>query len=501
MSSKQIVLTIVAVVYAAFCIWLGIYGKKRAERGGKFFFASSGLFGALLVGLAAAAAGMSGFGYVGGPGLAYKFGAAVWYLPTFFILSYGVMSWLNGKPMRMMQEITRIETFADLGVERYKNKAVGFFIALNLIFCIFAYLGTQVLAGGYVINALTGMNVKVAGLLLLVIVAIYTYYGGMVGSIMVDGLQGFLMVISIIGAFIGFFMITGGAAHWTQVVGSSPMFGPLFVDPVGKPTNLLLPLIFGWVFVLSLGVSGQPHVNTKYYALKSYKDLRWKGFIGGVGYGIAGFMYLLPAAAVEYLVATGKMAPLKVADTTVFAFANHLPFWVAAIIYMGLLAAIMSTSSSFLVIGSAVFTHDFPRAFSKVLSEKSEVQVGRIALLILSIGAAIFGLYGGYMVALLGVLGLGAFVSTSIPVVIGYVWKKATKEAALISEITVFILSIGISVIYEKLLGKKLPGGISGYVFYIIVTILIMVFVSFVTKGAAEEKLPAKLKTYFRYLG
>lgn len=495
----KFITTIVAILYMAACLAIGIYSKKRAEKGGKEFFASFKQFGWLLAGLAAAAAGMSAYGYVGGPGLAYKSGAAVWYMPWFFVLSYGMMTWLNGKPMRMMAEIARIETFPDLAHERYQCKWTRFFLSLNLVFCIWAYLGTQVLGGGLILQWLTGLDAGIAGVLLLLVTIIYTYYGGMVGSILVDGLQGFLMILSIIGAFIGCLMIIGSFDNYVTTVGSSSL-GPHYVDPIGFPTEAMLPLVFSWIFVLAFGVVGQPHVNTKFYALKSYEDLRFKGFIGGVGYGIAGFMYMFPAIAVLYLVALGQVQPLKVADQAVFVFAEHIPMWVTVVIIMGLLAALMSTASSFLVIGSALFTRDIPKAFGKELSQKDEVRIGRIALLVLGLGACIFGLFGGYMVALLGVLGLGTFVAASLPVVIGYLWSRATKEAALIAQILVLVCSFGISVGYEKLLGLKLPGGIPGYVLYICLAVIVMIFVSLVTKGSAGDRLPEKMKVYFRHL-
>lgn len=492
--------TVFTVIYIAACLGIGIYSKKTAEKGGKEFFASFKQFGPILAGLAAAAAGMSAYGYVGGPGLAYKAGAAVWYMPWFFVLSYGMMSWLNGKPMRMLAEITRIETFPDLAQERYQSGWTRFFLSLNLLFCIWAYLGTQVLGAGLIINWLTGLDPGIGGVLILLATIVYTYYGGMVGSILVDSLQGILMILSIIGALIGCIMIIGSFENFTLAVGSSSTLGPHYVDPVGFPPEAMLPLVFSWIFVLALGVVGQPHVNTKYYSLRSYKDIRLKGFIGGVGYGIAGFMYMLPAIAVLYLVATGQIEPLKVADTCVFVFAEHIPAWVTTIIIMGLLAALMSTGSSFLVIGSALFTRDIPKSFGKELSDKDEVRIGRLALLILGLGACLFGLFGGYMVALLGVLGLGTFVACSLPIVIGYLWRRATKEAALIAEFVVLVCSFGISVGYEKLLGLKLPGGIPGYVVYIALSMILMIFVSLITKGAANERLPEKMKVYFRHL-
>lgn len=491
---------VVTILYAAVILWWSISAKKEADKGGTEFFASSKLFGATVAGLAAATTGMSGFGFVGGPGLSYKTGSTVWYMPIFFTVSYGLMMWLNGKPMRMMGEITNVETYADLGDVRFKSRAVRFLIGINLIICVWAYMGAQILAGGYILNSIFGMSVKAGGIILLIFTLIYTIYGGMVGSIRVDFLQGILKLISIIGIIIGFFYITGGVTNATLTIASSKLFGPSFVDPIGNPCNAALPLALSWAFVLALGVTGQPHVNTKLYSLNNYKSLKTFGLVGGIGYAIMGLLYILPGTSVQYLIASGKSSPLKVPDETIFHFFNHLPPSLEILLFVGLLAATMSTSSSFLVIGSSIITRDLTHSFNKILSQQEEVVWGRWALLILTIGAAIFGLYGGYMVGLLGVLGLGTFIGTSLPVIIGYQWQKASREAAIISEIIVLVMSIGVSVIYEQALKGHMPGGIPGYAYMIILVFLVMVFVPLFTRGASEGSLPAQMKLYFKHM-
>jgi sodium/proline symporter len=452
-----------------------------------------------MAGLAAAAAGMSGYGFVGGPGMNYKMGATIMWMPVFFTVSYGMMMWLWGRRMRMLTEVVDIGTFPDLAYERFQSNGVRCLTAINLIFCVWAYLGCNLLAGGLVFSALFGMPVKVGAIVVLAVTVIYTYYGGMVGSIRVDAIQGALMLFSIIAAFYGFHCITGGFESATIAISSSELLGPTFADPIGSPTDIALPLVVAWTFVLALGAAGQPHVSTKLYALKSYRNLRSFGLVAGVGYGIAGFMYLLPGTAVLYLVATGKIAPLTVPDEAVFVFLGHLPPAISIVVFMGLLAAIMSTSSSFLVIGSGLITRDIPRSFGKPLIPKREVFWGRIALVILAAGSTAFGLFGGYLVALLGVLGLGTFVATSVPVAIGFLWGKASKEAAVIAEAVVFGMSIGVSIIYEKLLNRTCAGGVPGYTYIIIAAFILMILVSLFTKGAAGENMPEKMKLLFKH--
>ncbi|WP_287006404.1 sodium:solute symporter family protein [Desulfurella sp.] len=491
---------LVALIYGVLVLWWAISSKKQAEKGGKEFFASYKTFGALLAGIAAATSGMSGFGLVGVPGLVYKLGGAVWYITIFFALSFGLMMWLNGKPMRMMGEIITTETFADLGYHRFNSNTVRFLIALNLIICVWAYLGTQILAAGYILHYIFGISIKAGGVIVLLYTILYTVYGGMVGSIKVDFLQGLLKIGSALAVLLGFYYITGGMSNATLAISASKIFGTSYVDPIGHPSTVTLPLVFAWIFALGIGTIGQPHVNTKLYSLKDYKSLRFFGVTSGIAYSIMSLFTLFPAMAVFYLISTGKMAIFKNPDDTIFHFMSHLPPILAILLFAGLLAATMSTSSSFLVIGSAVFTLIYPRSFGKKLDQKQEVVWGRWALIILSIGAIFFGLFGGYLIALLGVLGLGTFIATSMPVIIGYQWQRASKEAAIVAELITLLMSIFVSVIYVQLLKGKMPGGIPDYAYMILLTTIVMIFVSLFTKGSARENLPPELKIFFKYM-
>lgn len=487
---------IFGILYMIFVFWLGISSKKKAEESGEKYFASSKFFGAIMIGVATATVGMSAFGFVGGAGLNYATGMWLVMASMFFTISYGLMMWMNGKPMRMMGEIANIETYADLGYERYRDNAIRFFIALNLIICVWAYMGTQIEGAGYIMNAIFGMPVTLGGIVIVLYTVLYTVLGGMIGSIKVDALQGVLKLLCIVGMVIGFFYITHGPTNAITTIAASPHFGPRLVDPMG----LIVPLAMSWIFVLGLGVMGQPQVSTKLYGLNSYKALKTAGLIGGISYALMCVVYFFPGTSVLYLVASGAIPAIQVKDTTVFAFMNQLPPVLSVMVYLGLLAASMATTSTFLVIGSSLFTRDIPRSFGKNLDQKQEVVVGRWALLIISLGALTFGLFGGQMVAILGGIGLGTFVATSIPVIVGYQWRKATREAALIAEVLTLVLSIGFTVVYEGIMKGKLMAKVPGYAYIILISIVVMIFASFFTKGAAGDLLPAKMKVYFKHM-
>lgn len=113
--------------------------------------------------------------------------------------------------------------------------------------------------------------------------------------------------------------------------------------------------------------------------------------------------------------------------------------------------------------------------------------VGRVVTILLTVFAVIFGYFGKYLVAILGALGWGYFASATLPLLaVGLNWKRATREGAIASLSVALVLNIGF-LIYEKVLGMKLPYALPSYGVSIIAALLVMIVVSLLTKGAAED--------------
>ena len=114
----------------------------------------------------------------------------------------------------------------------------------------------------------------------------------------------------------------------------------------------------------------------------------------------------------------------------------------------------MSTSDSFLNIGTAAIIHDIPKAVG--IKIKNELYWARVTTFLLTLLASAFALYSGDLIAILGAFGWGTFAAAIVPVVaIGFNWKRATPLAAN----TAIIASLGINFLV-KLLKITIPFGI-----------------------------------------
>ncbi|MEM2120083.1 MAG: sodium/proline symporter, partial [Archaeoglobaceae archaeon] len=133
---------IVAIVLAYFILsfGIGIYAKKYVKVAEEYYGAHK-LFGPMIVGIASFAAIMSGFGFVGGPGLVYAMGATSLWITLTQAAAFGFSWWIIGKRIRLVTEVKPVATLPDIAALRFKSEAVRGLLAISLVLGVFAYLG------------------------------------------------------------------------------------------------------------------------------------------------------------------------------------------------------------------------------------------------------------------------------------------------------------------------------------------------------------------------
>ena len=128
-------------------------------------------------------------------------------------------------------------------------------------------------------------------------------------------------------------------------------------------------------------------------------------------------------------------------------------------------------------IGTAAVVHDLPKAL-KGLALKRELLWARVTTVAIAVAAAVFALYTGDLVALLGAFGWGTFAAALVPVVaIGLNWKRATPLAATTAVIASLLINFGL-----KVTGTALPFNIDAGAFSLAVSLTLFVGISFLSK-------------------
>ena len=195
------------VLYMGACIGIGIWAMLRTKSPGDFFMAGRDL-GILLTTFAIFSSTMSGFGFVGGPGLVYRMGmSSVWMVvssPLGFCLSFYLLS----KRLRMLAELRGNISLPDAVAARYRSELARGLTAVAIILGVLGYLGTQILAMATVLRDVLAANPSTPTLslelCLTISTAVLVFYcvtGGIIAGVYTDMFQGAVMVVAAVLVF------------------------------------------------------------------------------------------------------------------------------------------------------------------------------------------------------------------------------------------------------------------------------------------------------------
>jgi len=430
----------VAVVYFVIVAIIGAWATKRTRTARDFFVAGSGI-GLIALTLTSMSATLSGFAFIGGPGLVYALGIGAMFILLPAALTSSMSAWVLAKRMRVLAEIRGLITVPDAIGARYRSRLAQGLSGVSILIAVIGYMATNILALGLVIDAIFGIGLGWGIWLGMGITLAYAAAGGIVAGIYTDVFQGALMAVASVLVFV-FTLQAGGGLEGISL--TILAVDPEFFGPWGHMGPMAALSFF---FVFGLGSLGQPHVVHKFYMLRDPRRLKWYPMLTTGALILAMLLYFGVGVAVKALVAEGEMAALANPDQATPLFLLHYtPVFLAALVFSSVAAAIMSTVNSFMNIGAAVITHDLPVAFGTKV--RDELLWGRISTILISVAAAAMAHVSGALVAFLGIFGWGLFASTLVPALaIGLNWKGATREGAIASIST----GLGVTLVFEVL--------------------------------------------------
>jgi Na+/proline symporter len=466
-------------LYMLLCVWIGFWSMRRTKSVGDFFMASRKL-GVVVTAVAMFSSLISGFAFVGGPGLVYRIGLGSVGMGAMGVMGGCIVAVLVAKRMRLIGELRDTMSLADAIAARYRSETARFLTGVAVLLGVLGYLATQIVAMSIVLKTLmaeAGMfgevPLEVYMTISCAVLVFYCATGGVIAGVYTDLFQGFVMIAAAVLVFLtARAAFDGGFTEANRVLVADD---PETIGPWGS-VGLLACL--SWMFLFSIGVAGQPHVITKYMMFKNIGDLRRIVLLTMIMGLFTSPLVLGIGLAMRSLVLTGVQTPLEEPDTAapVFLLLHTHPV-LAGIVFAALFAAIMSTADSFLNIGVAAVVHDIPRALTGRAIPR-ELTAARAATVVIALAAAVFGLYARDLVALLGAFGYATFAAAIVPaVVIGFNWKRANALAVNVT--IVFSLAVNFGL---KLFGVVLPWGIDGGAASLFGAILLFLLISMATR-------------------
>ena len=474
------------VIYLGACFGIGIWAMGRTHTIADFFVAGRTL-GPLVVAVATMSSIMSGFGFVGGPGLVFESGSSSLWMT--FAATIGMpLSWiLVGKRLCLLAEAREVLSLPDAVALRYGGRAPRLLMALAILLGVLGYLGTQVMAIGIVLQAVLGVDLPLALAIGLGVLAFYSIAGGIMAGVYTDLFQGVLMIGASVAVF---FYAVSAAGGMTEISRTLWQTDPELIGPWGTRGSMTA---LSWYLLFGLGGVGQPHAITKFLMLRDVRQLRWGALAAGAGYAVLSLLWMSIGLAMRTLVERGVQPPLESPDLAapVFLLA-YTPELLAGVVFAGLLAAVMSTADSFLNLGAAAIVRDIPIAITG-RPLKRELLGSRIATGALLLASALFAVYMKSLIALLGTFGWGTFAAAIVPsVAIGLNWKRATAAACTVS----IAAGLVVNFVFELLARHgiyALPGGFNVGCFALLTSLALFVGVSLVFGKPEGETTPPEV--------
>lgn len=469
----------VSLCYFVVVALIAVWASRRTRTARDFFVAGDGI-GIWTLAIAAMTATLSGFAFIGGPGLLYSLGLGAMFIVLPAGLSNSMGAWVLAKRMRLLGELRGLITVPDAIGARYRSPAAQGLAAVAILIAIIGYMGTNLLALGIVIDAVFATGLTLGVWLGTATVLAYSVSGGILAGVYTDLFQGTIKALASVLVFAYVLSLGGGLAGLSTTILASD---PAFLSPWGKVTPLAALSFF---FVFGVGSLGQPHVISKFYMLKNPMHLKWYPALTTGALMLTLLLYFGMGMAVKAEVARGALAPLARPDDATPQFLLHYtPVFLAGLVFAGVTAAIMGTVNAFMNVGAAAITHDIPVALGRRV--KNELLWGRVSTLLITVVAAGVALLSGALVAFLGIFGWGLFASTLVPALaIGLNWPGATRAGAIASIGTGLIATLGFETLaYFRVF--SVPTGVTVSGLALVLSMLVFFVVSLLTRRQAAD--------------
>ncbi len=475
--STNIYLILAFCTYLCFMIGIGMYfyGKNRTTTE---YFLGGRKLGSWVTSMSAQASDMSGWLLMGLPGAAYLSGlSAAW-----IAIGLAVGTYLNwrfvAKPLRQYTKVAGDAiTLPQFFSNRFRDESGIINVIASLFILIFYlfYTASGFVGAAKLFSSVFHLSYGASLLIGVLVVVSYTFAGGFSAVCWTDFFQGMLMFFTILAVPILAILSLGGPIAFFQTTEQlHPNFLQLFID---GETNLPLSAM-GILSLVAwgLGYFGQPHILVRFMGIDSPASIKksrriatvWVIFslTAAILIGIAGKMYLP-----QDLAASGAQETVYITMVQ-----NIFPVFVGGIFLSAILAAIMSTADSQLLVTASAITEDFYHAKLRPhASEKEQMWVSRICVVAVALIAGVIAMNPDSSVLDLVQYAWAGFGATFGPLVLcALLWKRTNRHGALAG----ILVGGAVDIVWSQLSGgifdlyEIVPGFLCSLAAIVIVSLL-----------------------------
>jgi len=415
-------------IYMAGMLYIGYWSYKKTSDLSDYMLGGRGL-GPAVTALSAGASDMSGWMLMGLPGAMYATGlSSVWIAIGLLIGAYA--NYLIIAPrLRTYTEVANDSiTIPDFLENRFKDrtKILRFVSAIVILVFFTFYASAGLVSGGRLFENSFNLDYKIGLFVTVGVVVAYTLFGGFLAVSWTDFVQGCIMFIALVLVPIVAFTDVGGV---TETFNTIKQVDASHLDMFKGTTILGIISFLAW----GLGYFGQPHIIVRFMAITSIKDLKTSRRIG-IGWMTISIIGAMLTGLIGIAYYAKNNATLQDPEMVFVTFSNILfhPY-ITGFLLSAILASIMSSISSQLLVISSAVTEDFYKTFfRRNASDKELVFIGRLSVLVVAMIAVVLAYHpSDTILTLVGYAWAGFGSAFGPAILLSLYWKRTNKWGVL----------------------------------------------------------------------
>lgn len=477
-------------LYFVVMLGIGLYAWRKSTSDVSGYMLGGRGLSPSVAALSAGASDMSGWLMMGLPGAMFVAGLPAAWIGVGLVLGAWANYLLVAPRLRVHTELAGDAiTLPDYFAARFADRSQLLRVISSLVIVIFftLYTSAGLVAGGKLFDSAFGVDYAWGLWVTAGVVLAYTLFGGFLAVSLTDFVQGCIMFVALILVpAVALSDVGGPAGAAATLNGINPDLLSLFAGA----TVLGVVSAMAW----GLGYFGQPHIIVRFMAIRSVRDVPAARRIG-MSWMIVSLIGALATGLVGLAYATRH--GLEVGDPeTIFIILSDVLFHplVSGFLLAAILAAIMSTISSQLLVSSSSLTEDFYRMFvRRRAGERELVTVGRVSVALVALAAIWLASDPENNVLGLVANAWAGFGAAFGPLVIlSLMWRGMTRNGALAGMI------VGAATVLVWIYAPIGPGGapLSGVIYEIVPGFLLSLLAIVVVSRLDRAPPPEVLATY-----
>ncbi len=496
-SNVDVPVLIAFLLYLGVMLGIGFYFTNKSKKMSDYFLAGRGL-GSWVTAMSAQASDMSGWLLMGLPGAAYATGMGNYWIAIGLAIGT-ILNWaLVAKPLRRFTEVCGDSiTIPQYLQNRFKADSPLIRVVCAVVIFVFflVYTTSAFVSGGKLFQVVFNIDptnetyAKAAVIISALIIIVYTFMGGFNAVAWTDFVQGILMFVTIIALPIALVSNTPNFSadmlYATQKLAAEGADTSGYMSMTSGMSTIDIISNLAW----ALGYFGMPHILVRFMAIKNTKEVKKSAIIAivwvlisltaAVLIGILGRVFL-DSQSVTLSAAEQELIFIK---TVKMLF----PSFLGGIFLSAVLASIMSTADSQLLVTASAVVNDFYKVVvKKEASENKLMWISRGAVIAISVIACILALNPND--SIMGIVsnawaGFGAAFGPAI--VFSLYWKRLTLKGTAAG----IIGGAATVILWEYILPTSVTMGLYSIIPGCIVSVLLTIVVSLIDKEPSKEVL------------